>query len=198
MSGVPDPKLRTGSFYPSLMGRRRQVDQALFAVVMEAYLHGCQPVRVTTSARHLVPTTASLRGRCRGYGYGGDPDSDDSVAQIPVLALAALPGTTLGRLGEPSTASSAAWDRGWCRRTHATTPSPTAMAGLEPRPDRIAARLRMRVARHERRRDVFKHRAKLGGRVVGGSMGPDGPLCQYAPELRPKRSIRPHSRWSAF
>src|SRR6184192_2819771 len=27
----------------------------------------------------------------------------------PVLALAALPGTVLGRLGEPSTASSAAW-----------------------------------------------------------------------------------------
>src|SRR3954470_1744523 len=27
----------------------------------------------------------------------------------PVLALAALPGTALGRLGEPSTASSAAW-----------------------------------------------------------------------------------------
>ena len=29
--------------------------------------------------------------------------------QPPVLALAALPGTALGRLGEPSTASSAAW-----------------------------------------------------------------------------------------
>jgi hypothetical protein len=29
----------------------------------------------------------------------------------PVLALAALPGTALGRLGEPSTASSAAWAR---------------------------------------------------------------------------------------
>src|SRR5215472_955975 len=29
--------------------------------------------------------------------------------QPPVLALAALPGTALGRLGEPSTASPAAW-----------------------------------------------------------------------------------------
>jgi hypothetical protein len=45
----------------------------------------------------------------------------------PVLALAALPGTALGRLGEPSTASSAAW----------------AAAG--------AAARRMRVARQERR-----------------------------------------------
>src|SRR6266536_2654568 len=30
----------------------------------------------------------------------------------PVLALAALPGRALGRLGEPSTASSAAWSTG--------------------------------------------------------------------------------------
>ena len=34
------PKLRTGSFFPSLLERRRRIDQALFAVVMEAYLHG--------------------------------------------------------------------------------------------------------------------------------------------------------------
>ena len=32
------PKLRAGSFFPSLLERRRRVDQALFAVVMEAYL----------------------------------------------------------------------------------------------------------------------------------------------------------------
>jgi putative transposase len=34
------PKLRSGSFFPSLLERRRRIDQALFAVVMEAYLHG--------------------------------------------------------------------------------------------------------------------------------------------------------------
>ncbi len=34
------PKLRAGSFFPSLLERRRRIDQALFAVVMEAYLHG--------------------------------------------------------------------------------------------------------------------------------------------------------------
>src|SRR5215469_485883 len=33
------PKLRTGSFFPSLLERRRRVDQSLFAVIMEAYLH---------------------------------------------------------------------------------------------------------------------------------------------------------------
>ncbi len=31
------PKLRAGSFFPSLLERRRRIDQALFAVVMEAW-----------------------------------------------------------------------------------------------------------------------------------------------------------------
>ncbi|BCK66441.1 hypothetical protein Srufu_003940 [Streptomyces libani subsp. rufus] len=30
----------TGSFFPSLLERRRRIDRALFAVVMEAYMHG--------------------------------------------------------------------------------------------------------------------------------------------------------------
>ena len=34
------PKLRQGRFFPSLLEWRRRVDQALFAVVMEAYVHG--------------------------------------------------------------------------------------------------------------------------------------------------------------
>ncbi len=34
------PKLRTGSFFPSLLERRRRIDRALFAVIMEAYVHG--------------------------------------------------------------------------------------------------------------------------------------------------------------
>jgi putative transposase len=34
------PKLRAGSFFPSLLEPRRRIDQALYAVVMEAYVHG--------------------------------------------------------------------------------------------------------------------------------------------------------------
>lgn len=34
------PKLRTGSFFPSILERRRRIDRALFAVVMEADVHG--------------------------------------------------------------------------------------------------------------------------------------------------------------
>jgi transposase-like protein len=40
------PKLRTGSFFPSLLERRRRVDQALFAVVMKAYLQGVSTRKV--------------------------------------------------------------------------------------------------------------------------------------------------------
>ncbi|WP_236653637.1 IS256 family transposase [Streptacidiphilus melanogenes] len=34
------PKLRSGSFFPVLLERRRRIDQALYAVIMEAYVHG--------------------------------------------------------------------------------------------------------------------------------------------------------------
>jgi transposase-like protein len=48
------PKLRSGSFFPSLLERRRRVDQSLFAVI-----HG------GVSARHLHP-----QGRRPGQGPG--------------------------------------------------------------------------------------------------------------------------------
>jgi putative transposase len=34
------PKLRKGSFFPSILEPRRRIDQALYAVVMDAYVHG--------------------------------------------------------------------------------------------------------------------------------------------------------------
>jgi len=40
------PKLRSGSFFPALLERRRRIDQALFAVVMEAYVHGVSTRKV--------------------------------------------------------------------------------------------------------------------------------------------------------
>ena len=43
--------LRAGSFFPSLLERRRRVDQALFAVVMEAYLHGVSTRKVDDLVR---------------------------------------------------------------------------------------------------------------------------------------------------
>jgi len=40
------PKLRRGSFFPEILERRRRVDRALYAVVMEAYVHGVSTRKV--------------------------------------------------------------------------------------------------------------------------------------------------------
>ena len=47
------PKLRTGAFFPSLLERRRRVDQSLFAVIMEAYLHGTSTRKVDDLVKAL-------------------------------------------------------------------------------------------------------------------------------------------------
>ena len=38
--GLRIPKLRKGCFFPSILEPRRRIDQALYAVVMEAYVNG--------------------------------------------------------------------------------------------------------------------------------------------------------------
>ena len=47
------PKLRTGSFFPSILERRRRIDRALFAVVMEAYVHGVSTRKVDDLVKAL-------------------------------------------------------------------------------------------------------------------------------------------------
>ena len=77
------PKLRTGSFFPSLLERRRRVDQALFAVVMEAYLHGVSaPGRSTTWSRRWAPTPASPSPRCPGSAPTSTPRSARSATAV--------------------------------------------------------------------------------------------------------------------
>jgi putative transposase len=51
------PKLRAGSFFPSLLERRRRVDQSLFAVIMEAYLHGTSKRKVDDLVKALGADT---------------------------------------------------------------------------------------------------------------------------------------------
>jgi transposase-like protein len=52
------PKLRSGSFFPSLLERRRRIDRARFAVVMEAWVHGVS----TRKVDDLVAAWGSGRG----------------------------------------------------------------------------------------------------------------------------------------
>jgi len=47
------PKLRSGSFFPALLEPRRRVDRALWAVVMEAYVHGVSTRKVDDLVKAL-------------------------------------------------------------------------------------------------------------------------------------------------
>ena len=51
------PKLRTGSCFPILLGRRRRIDQALCAVIVDTCLHGVSVRRVDNLAEALDADT---------------------------------------------------------------------------------------------------------------------------------------------
>jgi putative transposase len=44
--GLAIPKLRAGSFFPALLEPRRRIDRALWAVIMEAFVHGVSTRKV--------------------------------------------------------------------------------------------------------------------------------------------------------
>ena len=85
------PKLRTGSFFPSLLERRRRVDQALFAVVMEAYLHGVSTRKVDDLVKALGADTGISKSEvsriCADLDQEVGAFRDRSLAQA--LAVAA-------------------------------------------------------------------------------------------------------------
>ena len=47
------PKLREGAFFPALLEPRRRIDRALWAVIMEAYVHGVSTRKVDDLVRAL-------------------------------------------------------------------------------------------------------------------------------------------------
>ena len=65
------PKLRTGTFFPSLLERRRRIDQALFAVVMEAYLQGVSTRKVDDLVRALGADTGIAKSEVSRIRPGG-------------------------------------------------------------------------------------------------------------------------------
>jgi len=63
------PRLRTGSFLPSLLTPRKRSEEALLAVVQEAYVQGVSTRRVDELAKALGLQgidTPALAGRCQG------------------------------------------------------------------------------------------------------------------------------------
>ena len=111
------PKLREGSFFPSLLERRRRIDRALFAVVMEAYVHGISTRKVDDLVQALGVGTgisksevsricAQLDKDLDAFRHDcGGPDGPDGVAGI--------------------------WDQGGRRFMVSTIPSPGCAEGFE-------------------------------------------------------------------
>jgi len=82
------PKLRSGSFFPEILAPRRRIDQALHAVVMEAYVHG-------VSTRSVDDLVAAL---------GGSGISKSEVSRICAgldESVDAFRGRTLGHTALP-------------------------------------------------------------------------------------------------
>ncbi|MBP2216311.1 IS256 family transposase [Arthrobacter sp. CAN_C5] len=87
------PKLRAGSFFPALLERRRRVDQALYAVVMEAYLHGVSTRKVDDLVKALGADTGISKSEvsriCEDLDHevGAFRDRDLSGLEYPYVFL---------------------------------------------------------------------------------------------------------------
>jgi putative transposase len=80
------PKLRQGTFFPALLERRRRVDQGLFAVVMEAYLHGVSTRKVDDLVKALGADPGISKSEVSRICAG----LDEEVSQFQDRDLAAL------------------------------------------------------------------------------------------------------------
>jgi putative transposase len=86
---VAIPKLRQGSFFPSLLEPRRRIDQALYAVVMEAYVAG-------VSTRAVDDLVAAM-----GLDSGISKSEVSRICAGLDERVAAFRGRTLGHVGFP-------------------------------------------------------------------------------------------------
>ncbi|GGK84161.1 hypothetical protein GCM10007382_00140 [Salinibacterium xinjiangense] len=87
------PKMRQGTFLPALAERRRRVDQALFAVVMEAYLHGVSIRKVDDLVKALGADTGTSKSEVSRICVGLDEqvavfrDRDIASVDYPYVFL---------------------------------------------------------------------------------------------------------------
>lgn len=83
------PKLRRGSFFPSVLEPRRRIDQALHAVIMEAYVSG-------VSTRSVDDLVAAM-----GVGAGISRSEVSRICAGLDERVAAFRNRTLGHVGFP-------------------------------------------------------------------------------------------------
>ncbi|GGX41882.1 hypothetical protein GCM10010353_66330 [Streptomyces chryseus] len=68
------PKIRAGSFFPSLLERRRRIDRALYAVVMEAYVLGVSTRSVDDLVKALGADTGISKSEVSRICAGMDAE----------------------------------------------------------------------------------------------------------------------------
>jgi putative transposase len=87
------PKMREGSFFPSLLDPRRRIDQALWAVVMEAFVTGTSTRKVDDLVRALGVESGISKSEvsriCKGIDIqvGAFLERDLSHVEFPYLFL---------------------------------------------------------------------------------------------------------------
>jgi len=83
------PKLRKGSFFPTALEPRRRIDQALYAVIMEAYVSG-------VSTRGVDDLVAAM-----GVGSGVSKSEVSRICEGLDVRVDAFRNRTLGHVGFP-------------------------------------------------------------------------------------------------
>ena len=68
------PKLRKGSFFPSILERRRRIDKALYAVVIEAWVHGVSTRKVDDLVQALGADTGISKSEVSRICAGMDAE----------------------------------------------------------------------------------------------------------------------------
>lgn len=76
------PKLAKGSFFPSILEPRRRIDQALYAVVMEAYVHGVSTRAVDALVEALGISSGISRSEVSRICAGLDEAPGFSVSMV--------------------------------------------------------------------------------------------------------------------
>lgn len=69
------PKVRAGSFFPSVLAPRRRIDVALHAVVMQAWVEGVSTRKVDDLVAALGVESGTARARCPGSAPSWTPRS---------------------------------------------------------------------------------------------------------------------------
>ena len=94
------PKLRKGSFFPSILERRRRIDRTLFAVVIEANGHGVSTRKVDDLVAALGAATGISKSEVRRLSSTYDHLAGDRFSTSPrgVIPVDSPPALTEPRL----------------------------------------------------------------------------------------------------